>query len=108
MTVFQILVSSFGLISLAVSGWAIWRVTKSQMRYKAAWIIGSLFGFVGLGVNWTKPDDLIFLFGVQIPPVVISKVLATQFVLVKVTFPVVALVALSKSTLEEARRQTDI
>jgi hypothetical protein len=107
MSGYQLLVTLFGLISLAVSGCAIWCVVKSRIRYKAAWIIGSLLGFVGLGLNWTKPDDLILLFGVQIPPVMVFKVFATQFVIVKVQFPIVALLALGKSEFGEAGRQTD-
>jgi hypothetical protein len=67
--------------------------------------VGSLFGFVGVGLNWTQPDDLILLFGVQIPPVVVFKVLATQFVIVKAQFPIVALVALGKSDFGKAGRQ---
>ena len=67
--------------------------------------MGSLFGFVGVGLNWTQPDDLILLFGVQIPPVVVFKVLATQFVIVKAQFSVAAL---GKSEFGEAGRQADL
>jgi hypothetical protein len=38
----------------------------------------------------------------------VFKVLATQFVLVKVQFPFAALVALGKSEFGEAGRQTDL
>jgi hypothetical protein len=107
MSGYQLLVTLFGLISLAASIWAIWCVARSKIRYKAAWIIGSLLGFVGLGLNWTKPEDLILLVGVQIPPVVVFEVLATQFVIVKAQFPLVAVVALAKSQFGEAGRQPD-
>lgn len=107
MSGYQMLVTLLGLVSLAISVWAIWSVAKSNIRYKAAWIAGSLFGFVGLGVNWTKPDDLFFLFGVQIPPVMVLKILATQLVIVKAQFPIVALVALGKSEFGQAGRQTN-
>lgn len=102
----QLIITLLGLISLAVSFWAILCVARSRIRYKAAWIIGSLFGFAGLGIVWTKPDDLILLIGVQIPPVTIFKVLGTQFVIVKVQFPVVALLALGKSELGEAGHES--
>ena len=104
MTGYQLLVSLFGLICLALSIWAIWCVAKSKVRHKAAWIIGSLFGFVGFGLNWTRPNDLILLLGVQIPPVMVFEVLATHVVIVKVQFPIVALVALGKSEFGEAGR----
>ena len=107
MSGYQLFVVIFGFVSLAVSGCAIWSVAKSGIRYKTAWVIGSLLGFVGLGLNWTKPDDLFLLFGVQIPPVMVFKVLATQFVIVKVQFPIVALMALGKSEFGEAGRQTE-
>jgi hypothetical protein len=105
MTGSQLFVSFFGLISLVASIWAIWCVARSKIHYKAVWIVGSLFGFVGVGLNWTQPGDLIFLFGVQIPPVMVFKVLATQFVIVKAQFPIVALVALGKSDFGTAGRQ---
>jgi len=92
---------------LAASVWAIWGVAHSRLRYKAAWIVGSLLGFVGFGLNWTSPNDLIFLVGVQIPPVLVFKVLATQVVIVKVQFPIVALVAVAKSSSGDAARRLD-
>lgn len=107
MSGYQLAVSLFGLISLLTSGWAVWCVVRSKIGYKVAWIAGSLLGLVGFGVNWTKPDDLILLFGIQVPPFTVFKVVATQMVIVKVMFPVVALVALGASEFGEAGRNTN-
>ena len=92
----QALVSIFGLLCLTISGWAVWRVARSSIRYKAAWIIGSLFGFVGIGLNWNQSDHLIFLFGVGIPPVQIFKVMPFGPIIVKTMFPIVAPIALAR------------
>ena len=94
MTGYQLLIILFGSAALATSLWAVYRVARSQMRFKALWIAGSLFGFVGLGVNWTSPEDLFLLFGLQIPPVFVFKLHVTGIVIVKVQFPIVALLAL--------------
>lgn len=106
MTGYQFVVAVLGLISLAVSVWAIWCVAKSGIRYKPAWIIASLVGVVGLGVNWSSPDDLLLRFGLQVPPVMIVQMLATKFVFVKVMFPIGAVLAIGKSDLGDAGRQT--
>lgn len=108
MTGYQLTVAFFGLISVATSGWAVWCVARSKIRYKMAWIIGSLLGFVGFGINWTKPDDLIWLFGIQIPPIAIFEVLATQVVMVKAMFPIGAVFALAASDFGEAGRHTNL
>jgi hypothetical protein len=107
MTGYQLVVVVCGLVSLAASVWAIWCVAKSGIRYKPAWIIASLVGVIGLGVNWTRPDDIFLVFGVQIPPVMIVQMLATKFVFVKVMFPIGAVLALGKSDLGDAGRQTN-
>jgi hypothetical protein len=93
---YQLFIALFGLLSLAVSAWAVWCVAKARLPYKPAWILGSLFGFIGFGIVWTQPDDLAILFGVQIPPVSVFQVVATGVVIVKVQFPIIALVALAK------------
>jgi hypothetical protein len=104
---YQIFVSLFGLISLSISIVAIWCVAKSDMGYKPAWIIGCLFGFVGFGLNWSKPDDLILLLGVQIPPVMASTIFPTGIWIVKTQFPVIAVVALGKSQFHDRERSDD-
>lgn len=87
MSGYRIFIVAFAFISVATSLWAIWIVWKSQLRYKVAWTLGALFGFVGFGLNWTQPDDLFFLLGVAVPPVMVSELLAAKVVLVKVQFP---------------------
>ena len=51
---------------------------------------------MGLGIDWSAPDDLILLFGVTIPVVMVFKVLVTGHVYVKTGFPIIAIVALIK------------
>lgn len=102
MNLYQILVLAFALFVTGITLWAIAAVVKSpDLRFKPLWIIGSLFGVVGLGINWTAPDDLTFLFGVWIPVVTVFKV-ATGEIIVKAGIPIIAVVALE--TVRSARR----
>jgi membrane protein implicated in regulation of membrane protease activity len=55
-----------------------------------------LFGFIGLGIDWTTPDDLILLIGVSIPVVNVFTVLATGQTIIKTGFPIIAVAALIK------------
>jgi hypothetical protein len=97
MNVYQVIVAIFGLIVLAISIFAVIVIARSPcfMR-KPLWIIGSLFGFLGLGISWTSPDDLILLFGISIPVINVFKVLPAGPVIVKAFVPFVAIVALIK------------
>jgi hypothetical protein len=104
MNAYQLFVGVFGFFSLALAVWAVWCVAKAEMRHKTAWIVGSLFGFCGFGLNWTKPDHLILLFGVQIPPLIALKVLSSGVWTVKAMFPFIALVALGKSKFGQAKQ----
>jgi hypothetical protein len=97
---YQLTVLLFALLVSAICLWATIVIIRSpRLRFKPLWIIGSLFGFVGLGIDWTAPDDIVFLFGISIPVVTMFKLAATGHVIVKTGFPVVAAVALA-----EARR----
>ena len=60
-------------------------------------MIGCLFGFVGFGIDWTTPDDVIILFGITIPVVMVFKVVAKGQMIVKTGFPIVSVVALIKA-----------
>lgn len=94
----QIAVILFGLLSSAVCLWAIVAILRSpRLRFKPLWLIGSVFGFAGLGLDWTTPDDLWFLIGVNIPVVTWFKAAAGGPVFVKAFFPVVAAVALAEA-----------
>jgi len=97
MNAYQLIVLAFGSAVIVTILWAIWAIVRSSdLRFKPLWIAGSLFGFVGLGINWTKPDDLVFLFGVMVPAVTGFTVLATGQTIIKAGFPIVALAALIK------------
>lgn len=97
MNVYQLVVAVFGLACIGVSGWAVVAVAKSPtLRWKPAWIVGSLIGTGGLGINWTQPDDIIVLMGLMVPPVMVFKVLPFGPVLVKTGLPVIAMIALGK------------
>ncbi|MDZ7282094.1 hypothetical protein N4G62_08655 [Sphingomonas sanguinis] len=89
--------ASFAVMVLGLSIWAIYAIVKDDgFQRKALWIFGSLLGLVGLGINWSKPDDVILLIGFTIPPVMVFKLLPAGPVLVKTGFPVVAVRALYK------------
>ncbi|WP_374652202.1 hypothetical protein [Rhizorhabdus sp.] len=93
----QIFTSIFAVTAMAVSLTAIVAVLRSDLRHKWLWVIGSLVGFIGPGINWTVPDDIALLFGVSIPPVMVFKLLAAGQWYVKTGFPIVAIVALARS-----------
>jgi hypothetical protein len=95
MNAYQIIVVFFGIFVLAISIAAVVVIARSRhFRLKPLWILGSLFGFLGLGINWTTPDDLILLFGVSIPAINLFKVLPSGPVVLKTFFPLIAVVAL--------------
>ena len=97
MNVYQLLVVVFAAACLGSSGWAVVAIVRSKtLRFKPVWIVGSLLGTVGLGINWSQPDDIILLVGLMIPPVMVAKVLPFGSVLVKTGLPVIAMVALGK------------
>lgn len=95
---FQITVFVFALMVIAVSVWSIIAIVRSpDFRWKPLWVAGCLIGFVGLGIDWTHPNDLLFLFGFTAPVVIVFKVLMTGQVIVKTGFPMVSAVALAKA-----------
>lgn len=101
---YQVCVALFAAFVIAVSLWSIVVVVRSPaFRFKPLWIIGCLAGFVGLGLDWTYPGDLIILVGVTIPVVMVLKTV-TGHVLVKTGLPIVAAVALSKARAVGAAR----
>ena len=95
---YQIAMALFGLLSSAVCLWAIVAIIRSaRLRFKPLWLIGSLFGFAGITVDWTTPDDVFFWLGITIPVVTMFKLAATGHVIVKAGFPVIAAIALAEA-----------
>jgi len=95
---YQLAVALFALLSSAVCLWAIVVILRSpHLRFKPLWLAGSLFGFAGLGIDWSHPDDLVLLYGIAIPVVMTFKVVATGQIIVRAYFPVVAAIALAEA-----------
>lgn len=91
----QIFVLLFAILVATISFWSVIVVIRSPtLTLKPLWVIGCLFGFVGFGIDWTTPYDVIILFGITIPVVMVFKVVATGQVIVKTGFPIVSAVAL--------------
>ena len=94
----QIFVALFAILVAAISLCSIIAVIRSPaLTLKPLWLTGCLFGFIGIGIDWTSPNDVIFLFGVTVPVVMVFKVVATGQIIVKTGFPIVSVVALIKA-----------
>lgn len=103
----QIIMLLFSLIAVGVDVYAIVAIVRSPaLKYKPLWIIGSLFGFLGLGINWTNPNDIVFEFGIQIPVFQVMFFMQTRELAVKTMFPIIALVALARSSAATEQPQT--
>ena len=103
MNVLQIVVIVFAIASVSVSGFAVWYVaTAPGVRFKPLWILGSLFGFVGLSTSLSSPGDIYLHFGVQIPGIWIWAPGGGDIML-RGMFPLVALVAIDKFRPSKAR-----
>jgi hypothetical protein len=95
---YQTFVVLFAALVVVISLWSIIVVVRSPvLKLKPLWVIGCLFGFIGIGIDWTKPNDVVMLFGITIPMVMVFKVIATGQVIVKTGFPIVSVVALVKA-----------
>jgi hypothetical protein len=105
-TGYQLTVLLFSIIVGLVSLWSIVVIMRLALfNLKPLWIIGCLFGFVGVGIDWTTPDDIALLFGITIPVVMVFKVMTTGHVIVKTGFPFVSVVALAMAMhIQEAGR----
>jgi hypothetical protein len=98
MNSYQVVTILFALFAIGIDGWAVVAVARSTvLKYKPLWMIGSLFGFVGIGINWTKPDDIFLELGVQVPIIQVLYFIHTREVAAKVMFPIIAMVALIQS-----------
>ena len=75
-------------------------IRSRHLRYKPLWLIGSLFGFVGLGIDWTIADDLYLQMGIQIPILNLQYFPPVEGMVLKTLFPVIALVAIVKERSE--------
>lgn len=94
----QIFVGSFAALVAVISLWSMIVVVRSPaFKLKPLWVIGCLIGFVGLGIDWTTPGDVIILFGITVPVVWVFKIMATGQVIVKTGFPIVSVVVLVKA-----------
>lgn len=99
----QIFVGIFAIVSFAVSVAAILRVAKTaKLAYKPLWIVGSLFGFVGVATPWSSPGDIYLQFGIQIP-VILFRALPGGGTVVTSLFPIVAVAALIRCEYINAR-----
>jgi len=97
MNAYQVVELSLALIVSAISIYAVVSVIRSpDFRRKPVWIVGCLFGFMGLGISWNAPDDLTLLFGLQIPVVTVFYILPAGPLIVKAMFPFIAAAALIK------------
>lgn len=67
---------------------------SKYLKYKPVWIILSLCGLVGLGIYWSRPDDIFLQFGMQIPFIQVLYFIQARELAAKVMFPFVAIVAL--------------
>ncbi len=91
----QFAILAFGLVCISVSLTGVWAVRHAQhLRFKPLWYLASLFGFIGIGLNWTQPEDLVLLFGINGPVVNVYSPNGSGVWLVKVLFPVGAAFAL--------------
>ena len=96
----------FSLAAITTMLVAIFVILQSQrLRYKPVWLIGSVFGFLGLGINWTIANDLYIQIGIQIPIIHFAYFPAENGIALKTLFPLVALVAILKG---RATRQDDL
>jgi hypothetical protein len=96
MNLYQAVLVAFAILVVAMIIWAISAIIRSPaLRLKPLWIAGSLFGFpIGLGIDWTTPNDLVWLFGITVPPITAFTVLATGQIIIKTGFPIGAIAAL--------------
>ena len=96
--ILQIIIVGFGCVCVALMVLAVIEIYKSaDFRYKPLWYLAVLFGFFGISIVWNQPDDLLFSVGIQIPPVHVYKLVNGDAIVVKIMFPVVAVIALYKS-----------
>jgi hypothetical protein len=92
--IFQVIFVAFTIACISTSIWALVTIWRSEkLRWKPLWTIGSLFGFLGLGINWHAADDLVIHIGVQVPVLYLAQ-LPSGFLIAKSSFPMVALVAI--------------
>ena len=93
MTIYQIIVLMFALFAIGIDVWAIVAIVRAPgVRYRPLWIVASLVGFIGLGIDWSQADDVYLLFGIMVP--VVSVFAVGGHLIVKTGFPIVAAVAL--------------
>lgn len=96
MSFFQWLFAILFVVSIAVSVAGIITVLRArELRGKSVWLLGCLFGFAGIRIDWARPDDLFLSFGVAIP--VFSIVwTGSGAIIAKAMFPIVAAAAIWK------------
>ena len=88
---------AFTALSLFVCVQGIRKVLRvCPERTKPFWLIGSLVGVLGLGIEWSAHDDLVLEFGVQVPLLQFAVLMPAGVAVTKTMFPVVAMAALLK------------
>ena len=99
MTISQIFVVGFAILSGLVCISAIWKVaTTPDMHHKLWCIVGSSFGFAGFATDLGQPSDIFMHFGFALPVVMVTWVEPGGHVVLKTLFPVIAVVALVKAS----------
>lgn len=94
--IYQVVFAVFTVVCIVICVWALIAIWRSQeLRWKPAWALGSLFGFFGLGIDWTAADDLLLQIGLQIP-VFHLAIFSDGSTAAKSLFPVVGLVAIDR------------
>lgn len=73
---------------------AIWK--SPNLTFKPMWILGSLFGFFGLGIHWTTANDLTIEFGFSIPIIMVFWTFGGNQIWAHTMFPIIAVAALAK------------
>ncbi|GAA4009866.1 hypothetical protein GCM10022211_25210 [Sphingomonas humi] len=96
MTMATLFVVGVALLCAVISAWAVLRIIQAgDLAWKPLWLIGSLFGVIGFGLDPRAPGHLFFHVGFQIP-VVMGVWSSAGGLLLKALFPPIALVALVK------------
>lgn len=91
-----VFVGAFALSAVALCGVAILRIIRAEhLTRKPLWLIASLVGFVGFGVDPGTPGDLLFHIGVQVPPIQ-GRWSSVEGLWLKAMFPIGALIVLMK------------
>lgn len=82
----------------------IWR--RPWLNRRWLWTLGSLFGFAGLGLNWSNGTFAILFINISVPPAQATKGGPFSPWLLSFAIPVVAIIVIVR-WFRQARRETD-